>query len=75
MDSLMERSAKLEERLHDGFRRIGEAMNNGVKVENWEKHWIELLREYEGVQDAIRAMKPAQVGMALGVAPAEQEVA
>jgi hypothetical protein len=75
MSNLNERSDTLEKRLHDGFTRIGEALNNGIEVTNWEKHWIELLREYEGVQDALAALKPEQTGMELGVAPAEREVA
>jgi hypothetical protein len=70
-----ERSDTLEKRLHDGFTRIGEALNDHIDVTNWEVRWIELLREYEGVQDALRALKPEQVGMELGVAPAEKEVA
>jgi hypothetical protein len=75
MSNLNERSDTLERRLHDGFTRIGEALNNGIEVTNWERHWCELLREYEGVQDALAALKPEQVGMDLGVAPAEREVA
>ncbi len=46
-----ERITKLEARLQDGYTRIGEAMKNGVKVENWERHWIELLREFEALED------------------------
>jgi hypothetical protein len=75
MSDLNERSDTLEKRLHDGFLRIGEALNDHIDVTNWEVRWIELLREYEGVQDALAALKPEQVGMELGVAPAEREVA
>ena len=50
-----ERVAKLDARLQDGFQKIGEAMTNGVNVDNWHAHWIELLREYEGISDEIAA--------------------
>jgi hypothetical protein len=53
----------LEKRLQDGFQKIGEAMNNGVSVTNWEKHWIELLREYEALADELAARKPEQTEM------------
>jgi hypothetical protein len=49
----------LEKRLQDGFVRIGEAMNQGVSVTNWEKHWIELLRQYEALSDAVNAEQAA----------------
>jgi hypothetical protein len=58
-----ERSDTLEKRLHDGFTRIGEALNDHIDVTNWEVRWIELLREYEGVQDALAALKPEQTVM------------
>ncbi len=50
-ETVEDRIAKLELRLQDGFARIGEAMNHGIEVENWERHWIELLREYESLND------------------------
>lgn len=50
-----ERVAKLELRLQDGFARIGEAMIHGIEVENWERHWVELLREYESLNDDYAA--------------------
>jgi len=52
-DSVDDRIAKLEVRLQDGFARIGEAMNHGIAVDNWEDHWIELLREYEALNDDL----------------------
>lgn len=52
-DSVEDRVAKLEIRLQDGFVRIGEAMNQGVDVDNWERLWIELLREYEQLNDEL----------------------
>jgi hypothetical protein len=53
----------LEKRLHDGFARIGEAMQRGVAVPNWERTWVELLREYEAMNDALAeelAARPMQ---------------
>lgn len=61
MNDTEERQARLEARLRDGFERIGEAMNRGVEVQNWERHWIELLREYEAVSDELAAAVPEQV--------------
>lgn len=52
-ETIEDRLAKLELRLQDGFARIGEAMNHGIEVENWEHHWIELLREYESLNDDL----------------------
>jgi hypothetical protein len=53
MTSQQERIETLERRLQDGFIRIGEAMNNGLNVSDWEKFWIELLREYESLNDDL----------------------
>jgi len=53
----------LEQRLQDGYKKIGAAMNNGVSVSNWEAHWVSLLREYETLNDELAAAKPEQVGM------------
>jgi hypothetical protein len=58
-----ERIETLEKRLQDGFTRIGEAMNNGIEVTNWERHWIELLREYESLNDALAAAPLEQAEM------------
>jgi hypothetical protein len=52
-ETIEERIARLELRLQDGFARIGEAMNHGIEVENWERHWIDLLREYESLNDDL----------------------
>ena len=52
-ETIDDRLAKLELRLQDGFARIGEAMEHGIEVENWERHWIELLREYESLNDEL----------------------
>ena len=54
-ETFEDRVAKLELRLQDGFARIGEAMNHGMEVENWERHWIDLLREYETLNDDLAA--------------------
>ena len=54
-ETIEDRVAKLEVRLQDGFVRIGEALNHGIAVENWERHWIELLREYESLNDDLAA--------------------
>ncbi len=67
MTTKQERQAELEARLHDGFLKIGEAMNQGLTVTNWERHWIELLREYEALSDELAAAKPEQAELSLGV--------
>ncbi len=54
-ETIDDRVARLELRLQDGFSRIGEAMSHGIEVENWERHWIELLREYESLEDELAA--------------------
>jgi hypothetical protein len=54
-ETFEDRVAQLELRLQDGFARIGEAMNHGIEVENWERHWIDLLREYESLNDDLAA--------------------
>ena len=54
-ETLDERVARLEGRLEAGFQKIGEAMNRGVEVQNWERHWVELLREYEAISDELDA--------------------
>jgi hypothetical protein len=55
LETIEDRVAKLELRLQDGFARIGEAMNHGIEVDNWERHWIELLREYEALNVGLAA--------------------
>lgn len=67
MNDLEERAARLEARLHDGFTKIGEMMATNTNVDNWEARWIELLREYENVEDILRdersAVKAEQAAM------------
>jgi hypothetical protein len=67
MTSQQERIETLERRLQDGFTRIGEAMNNGLNVSDWEKFWIELLREYVALNDELAAAPLEQAELALGV--------
>lgn len=54
-ETLEERVARLTVRLQEGFSRIGEAMSKGVAPEHWETRWVELLREYEALQDEMAA--------------------
>lgn len=54
-ETIEDRLTRLELRLEDGFVRIGEATNHGIEVDNWEQHWIQLLREYESLQDELAA--------------------
>jgi hypothetical protein len=61
--SQQERIETLERRLQDGFIRIGEAMNNGLNVSDWEKFWIELLREYETLNDELASTPLEQAEM------------
>jgi hypothetical protein len=63
MSSKQEQVDTLEARLRSGFEKIGEAMNHGIEVENWERHWIELLREYEALSDELAATPLAQAEM------------
>ena len=60
-ETIEERVARLELRLQDGFQRIGEMMSKGVAVENWERHWVELLREYEALEDELAAQPEPQL--------------
>lgn len=59
-ETLEERVARLEGRLEAGFQKIGEAMSKGVAPEHWETKWVELLREYEALEDELDA-DPAEV--------------
>lgn len=74
-ETVEERVARLEVRLQEGFSRIGEAMSKGVDVDNWERHFARLLKEYEGIEDE-RAAHHAEVRQAefAGMPRAEQEV-
>ncbi len=70
-ETLEERVARLEVRLQEGFSRIGEAMSKGVAPEHWEVKWVELLREYENIEDILREGRERarleQSAMELGV--------
>lgn len=77
-DTRDERIAKLEARLTKGFIAIGEATSKHIDVTNWEDKWIELLREYESLNDEIAAHHAETVQARLLDAPvvrAELEVA
>jgi hypothetical protein len=63
MTSQQERIETLEKRLQDGFTRIGEAMNNGIEVSNWNDHWETLLAEYVALNDELAAAPLEQVAM------------
>lgn len=49
--STQDRIATLEARLHDGFTKIGEATAAGLDVPHWEARWVDVLREYERLED------------------------
>jgi hypothetical protein len=61
--SQQERIETLEKRLQDGFVRIGEAMNNGIEVSNWNDHWETLLAEYVALNDELAAAPLEQAEM------------
>lgn len=72
-----ERVARLTVRLDDGFQKIGEAMSKGVAVDNWERHFEMLVREYESLEDELQARpaaEPVQVEMQISVKRQRQEV-
>ena len=54
IDELRNRRTSLEQRLEDGFVRIGEAEVQGRDVGSWESFWVSLLREYESVCDELK---------------------
>ena len=54
IDELRNRRTSLEQRLEDGFVRIGEAEVEGRDVGSWESFWVSLLREYETVCDELQ---------------------
>lgn len=74
-----QRQAELEARLEKGFMVIGAAMQQGVAVDNWERHWIELLRQYEQISDELAAHHagdaPATQATLPAMPRAEQEAA
>lgn len=75
-DTRDERIAKLEARLTKGFIAIGEATARHIDVTNWERAWIELLREYESLNDEIAAHHAETVQAELPAMPrAEVEAA
>jgi hypothetical protein len=53
IDDLRRRKMTLEQRLEDGFIRIGEAEVQGRDITAWEEFWVGLLREYESVCDEL----------------------
>jgi hypothetical protein len=53
IDDLRRRKMTLEQRLEDGFVRIGEAEVQGRDVAAWEEFWLTLLGEYESVCDEL----------------------
>jgi hypothetical protein len=67
MTSKQEQIDTLEQRLQDGFTRIGEAMQQGLTVDNWHTHWQELLAEYVALNDELAAAPLEQAELALGV--------
>jgi hypothetical protein len=67
MTSQQARIETLEKRLQDGFTRIGEAMQQGLTVDNWHTHWQELLAEYVALNDELAAAPLEQAELALGV--------
>lgn len=67
MTSLLARIEALEARLQDGFTKIGDAMDHDIEVQNWERTWIDLLRQYEELSDELAAAQPEQAEMELGV--------
>lgn len=70
-DTTQDRIARLEARLQDGFDKIGKAMAEGIAVDNWERHFANLLKEYESLDDIRQEerdrAKPEQSAMELGV--------
>jgi hypothetical protein len=52
-DELRRRKLTLEQRLDDGFVRIGEAEVLGKEIGAWESFWLSLLSEYESVCDEL----------------------
>lgn len=53
IDDLRRRKMTLEQRLEDGFVRIGEAEVQGRDIAAWEEFWLSLLGEYESVCDEL----------------------
>jgi phage host-nuclease inhibitor protein Gam len=53
LDDLRRQKARLETRLEDGWNRINEGEAQGRDVTPWEDFWLDLLKEYEAVCDAM----------------------
>lgn len=70
-----ERIAELTKRLHKGFTAIGEATAKHIDVTNWEVAWIELLREYESLEDEIAAHHAETVQAELPAMPRAERAA
>lgn len=63
MSDREQRIATLEARLQDGWAKIGQAMQHGIDVANWEAAWVDLLRQYETLSDELAAARPEQAGL------------
>lgn len=44
---------RLRLRLEDGFDKIAEASRNGQDTTRWEDVWLDLLRQYQELHDAL----------------------
>ena len=74
-ETIEERVARLTVRLEDGFTKIGEAMSHGIEIDHWEEKWVELLREYEALEDELAAQpEPPRVQGELGLAVVRRPV-
>jgi len=48
--------ANLTERLSTGAKQIQAARDKGEDVQEWEEHWIMLLRQYEDAVDRLELL-------------------
>jgi len=53
LDQIRQKKSQLEQRLEDGYFRIGEAELQGRDISTWELFWFSLLGEYESVCDEL----------------------
>jgi len=53
LDQIRLQKSQLEQRLEDGYLRIGEAELQGNDISTWEQFWFSLLGEYESVCDEL----------------------
>lgn len=53
---LEEKRDEYSARLDDGLIKIEEAKSQGKNTEQWESHWIKLLREYEAICTNLRQL-------------------